>query len=290
MNQLTYIYDTFCKALDNGLEVRVVFFDISKAFDKVWHKGLLYKLHSAGIRGNLLNWISNYLSNRKQKVVLPGTESHFANISAGVPQGSILGPLMFLIYINDIVSNIRSRVNLFADDTSLYMVVNSPVETAAVMQADIERINSWADQWLVKFNPAKSESLLISRKLNRPNHPTLSMQNTPIPEVKVHKHLGIFIANDCSWHEHIAYIKDKAWNRINIMRRLKHTLDRKALDIIYCSFIRPIIEYSDVVFDNCCHYEKDDLEKIQIEAARIVSGCTKLVSITELYREVGGKH
>jgi len=113
------------------------------------------------------------------------------------------------------------------------------------------------------------------------------MQNTPIQEVKVHKHLGIFIANDCSWHEHIAYIKDKAWNRINIMRRLKHTLDRKALDIIYCSFIRPNIENSDVVFDNCCHYEKDDLEKIQIEAARIVSGCTKLVSITELYREVG---
>ena len=149
VNQLTYIYDTFCKALDNGLEVRVVFFDISKAFDKVWHKGLLYKLHSAGIRGNLLNWISNYLSNRKQKVVLPGTESHFANISAGVPQGSIVGPLMFLIYINDIVSNLRSRVNLFADDTNLYMVVNSPDETAAVMQADIERINSWADQWLV---------------------------------------------------------------------------------------------------------------------------------------------
>ena len=96
--------------------------------------------------------------------------------------------MIFLIYINDIVSNLRSRVNLFADDTSLYMVVNSPVETAAVMQADIERINSWADQWLVKFNLAKSDSLLISRKLNRPNHPTLSMQNTPITEVKVHKH------------------------------------------------------------------------------------------------------
>ena len=254
VNQLTYIYDKFCKALDNGLEVRVVFFDISKAFDKVWHKGLLHKLHCAGIRGDLLKWISNYLSDRKQKVVLPGVESRFANISAGVPQGSILGPLMFLIYINDIVSNIHSCVNLFADDTSLYMIVNSPDQTATLMQADIDRINTWAQQWLVTFNPSKSESLIISRKLNKPIHPPLTMQNVTIPEVCVHKHLGLHLTNDCSWHEHIAHIKDKAWTRINIMRRLKHTLDRKALEVIYCSFIRPILEYSDVVFDNCCQF------------------------------------
>jgi len=95
VNQLTYIYDTFCRALDNGLEVRVVFFDISKAFDKVWHKGLLCKLQHAGIRGNLLSFLSNYLTDRKQTVILPGSHSTPIEILAGVPQGSILGPLMF---------------------------------------------------------------------------------------------------------------------------------------------------------------------------------------------------
>ena len=131
VNQLVSLYDTFVKALDDGLEVRVVFFDISKAFDKVWHNGLLSKLNHAGIKGNLFNWFSSYLSNRQQRVVLPGTSSDLTTISAGVPQGSILGPLLFLVFINDIVTNINSNINLFADDTSLYMVVNSPTETAS---------------------------------------------------------------------------------------------------------------------------------------------------------------
>jgi len=167
VNQLTYIYDTFCRALDNGLEVRVVFFDISKAFDKVWHRGVLYKLQQAGIRGNLLSFLSNYLTDRKQKVIIPGAHSSPMEILAGVPQGSILGPLMFLVYINDIIADIQAHIHLFADDTSLFMVVNSPNETAAVLQADIDKISSWADKWLVSFSPSKSESMLISRKIKK---------------------------------------------------------------------------------------------------------------------------
>ena len=95
VNQLVDIYNTFCRALDEGKEVRAVFFDISKAFDRVWHKGLLYKLHSVGISGNLLEWFADYLSERKQRVVLPGVSSDWSTLEAGVPQGSILGPLLF---------------------------------------------------------------------------------------------------------------------------------------------------------------------------------------------------
>ena len=113
------------------------------------------------------------------------------------------------------------------------------------------------------------------------------MNQQPINEVNLHKHLGITFSSDCKWHDHIIEVKTKAWHRINIMRKLKFTLDRKSLETIYLSFIRPLLEYADVVWDNCTQYEVDELEKIQIEAARIVTGATKLVSIDSLYTETG---
>ena len=195
-NQLIDIYNTFCKALDDGKEVRAVFCDISKAFDRVWHKGLLFKLKQAGIGSTLLQWIANYLLNRKQRVLIPGGSSDWLPIGAGVPQGSILGPLLFLIYINDIVMHINSTVRLFADDTSLYLIVDDPVEAARCLNADLALIHQWAERWLVKFNAAKSESLLVSRKILKPFHPPLLMNNEPIKEVSSHKHLGLFLSND----------------------------------------------------------------------------------------------
>ena len=114
------------------------------------------------------------------------------------------------------------------------------------------------------------------------------MQDVQIEEVEYHKHLGVILSNDCSWHQHISYIKQKAWCRINIMRKLKFKLDRKSLEIIYIAFIRPILEYTvvHVIWDNCADYEKEQLEKIQNEAARIATGTTNLVSIENLYKEI----
>ena len=139
--QLINLYGSFCEAVDNGKEVRVVFLDISKAFDRVWHRGLLHKLHYIGISGDLLKWFENYLSNREQKVVINGKASSYLKIPAGVPQGSILGPLLFLVYINDIVLELNCCIRLFADDTSLYIVVENPNASTILLNSSIGTIH-----------------------------------------------------------------------------------------------------------------------------------------------------
>ena len=184
----------------------------------------------------------------------------------------------FLLYINDIVVDIRSSIRLFADDTSLYIIVDNPDHAAQLLNEDLEKITTWAETWLVKFNPDETESLLISRKTSGPTHPPVFMLNQEINEVDKHKRLGNVLSG--SWHHHINYIKEKAWARINIMRKLNFLLDRKSLETIYSSFIRPVIEYADIIWDTCTQNDKQELEKIQIEAARISTVCLSLVFIT----------
>ena len=150
-----------------------------------------------------------------------------------------------------------------------------------------KKITEWADKWLVTFNPIKTESMIISRKKTALVHPPLNMYNQQIIQVDFHRHLGINLSNNCLWHSQIDLIKNKAWPKINILKKIKFTMDRKTLEIIYMSFIRSLLEYADTIWDNCTNYEKDDLDKIQHEAARIVTGTTKLVSIDDLYNETG---
>ena len=132
-NQLSYLINEIHEAFEDpkSLEVRAVFLDISKAFDKVWHEGLIFKLKQNGVSGKLLSFFQSYLSNRKQRVTLNGFHSEFASIESGVPQGSVLGPLLFLVYINDLEKGVKSNVKFFADDTMLYSVVKDPAISAA---------------------------------------------------------------------------------------------------------------------------------------------------------------
>ena len=141
-SQLIFLYHTFCQAVDRGKEIRVVFCDIRKAFDRVWHRGLLYKLSSASFKGDLLRRLSSYLSNRTQRVVLNGQSSECASVKAGVPQGSIIGPLLFLIYINDIDDQIGTNSRLFADDTSLYITVETPDRAALLLNSDLQTVHA----------------------------------------------------------------------------------------------------------------------------------------------------
>ena len=134
-----------------------MFLDISKAFDKVWHQGLLYKLKHNGISGNLLETLTDLLKDRKQRVVLNGKSSSWANVEVGVPQGSILGPLLFLIYICDLPDNLLTNVKVFADDTSFFSVVYDITTFSCDLNYDLNRLREWAFQWKMNFNPEPSK-------------------------------------------------------------------------------------------------------------------------------------
>ena len=141
INQLLAITHEIYKSFDDGFEVRGVFLDISNAFGKVWHEGLIFKLKQNGISGNLINLLCDFLRNRKQRVLLNGQVSDWSDVRAGVPQGSILGPLLFLIYINDLSEGLSSNAKLFADDTSLFSVIHDSNTSALGLNSDLAKIN-----------------------------------------------------------------------------------------------------------------------------------------------------
>ena len=285
--QLLHTYHMFCEAVDSAKEVRVVFCDISKAFDRVWHRGLIHKLRDMGCSESLLKWFKSYLSNRRQRVVLNGLASGWTFSMAGVPQGSILGPLLFLVYINDIVNELQAHVRLFADDTSLYIVVENPNNAAVTLNNDLSFISTWGDDWLVNFNVTKNLSMILSLKRDQPFHPPLYMNGVLVRNTSSHKHLGLTLANNCSWTEHINNITSTAWHRLNLLRVLKFKINRNALEKMYISFIRPLLEYSNVVWDNASTDSKKQLESVHNEAARIITGATKLCSIAKLHADLG---
>lgn len=154
--QLIDIYHQIAQSFDSKLHTGLIFCDISKAFDRVWHKGLLFKLKQCGIGGQVFNWITDYLSGREQRVIMGTSLSRFNTISAGVPQGSVLGPLLFLIYVNDISDHLLSITRLFADDTSLACTTSNIADLEGILNHDLRVLTQWSKQWLVTFNPNKT--------------------------------------------------------------------------------------------------------------------------------------
>ena len=285
VNQLAYLYHTFCEALDDKKDVRIVFCDVSKAFDRVWHKGLIYKLQKLGIHGSLLSWLRNYLSDRSQRVVIRGQTSAWGSVNAGVPQGSVLGPLLFLVYINDLTEAVDCDIKLFTDDSTLYITVDDHEVGADILNRNLTKIKEWANVWLVNFNPQKTESMVVSNKKSL-KYPPLSYDNTQISEVDHHKHLGLTFSRDLSWSNHIQSILAKVGKLKDVMLYLKNRIDRLTLETIYLTYIRPKLEYGSVIWSDCSDRDKNLLEKCQLYFARIVTGARKGTSTDKLYNDV----
>ena len=287
-----------------GLEVRSIYLDMSKAFDKVWHEGLLFKLKQNGIEGNLLNLFQNYLTNRKQRVVLNGMESNWGDIRAGVPQGSVLGPLLFLIYINDLGEGIESHVKFFADDTSLFSIIKDPIVSADKLQHDLNSISEWARQWKMSFNPdptKQAEEILFSHKKIKVDHPPLHFNNIEVKRVTDHKHLGLTLDSKLSFVKHITEKIGNARKGIGIIKHLSPYLPLKTRDQIFKMHVRPHLDYCDVIYhipvkpremsnfdcSRTLQYLMKLLESTQYQAALAVSGAWKGTSREKIYEELG---
>ena len=206
-----------------SLEVRCIFLDLSKAFNRVWHNSLIHKLKNIGIDDNILSLIESFFHNRYQRVVLNGQSSKWQNVNTGVPQGSVLGPLFFLIYINDLPQGLHSDVKLFADDTSLFSVIHDVDASSATLNNDLVKIQEWAYNWKMSFNPDKNKQakeVIFSRKLRKVFHPNLSFNDQPIERSVAHKHLGLTLDEKLSFTNCINDKINKTLKGVGLLRKL----------------------------------------------------------------------
>ena len=221
--------------------------DISKAFDKVCHKGLLFKLERIGISGDLLSLLKSFLSNRFQRVVINGQYSSWSPVLAGVSQGSILEPLLFVIYINDLPENLQSMVKLLADGKSLYSTLYVPNISASQLEIDLKKISHLAYKFLTGLSK-QAQEVTISRKTVKIIHPTIIFNNVPVARTTCQKHLGLYLAEKLNFYDHINAKVSKA-KGVGIIKRLSNTLPRNSLLTIYKSFIRPYLDCCDIIYD-----------------------------------------
>ena len=303
INQLISITHTIFQAFDCNppLDVRSVYLDISKAFDRVWHDGLIHKLKRCGVSGQFLSLIKSFLKDRKQRTVLNGQCSNWGDILAGVPQGSILGPLFFLVYINDLTSDLKCNVKLFADDTSLFTVAREVNEAAQHMNHDLQLVSQWAHKWRMSFNPdpqKQAVEVLFSRKRSEIDHPVLLFNNIPVKKVNEHKHLGIILDSKLSFLPHIKAAISKTRKGIGLLKYLSIYLPRHTLNELYKLYVRPHLDYGDIIYhipakeddfsqDIILPNLMEKLESVQYSAALAVTGTWRGTSREKLYAELG---
>ena len=199
--QLLQLVEDLGKQFIKGNQIDLVLLDFSKAFDKVNQLKLLFKLSQHGVKCNTLYWIRSFLLGRTQAVVLEGERSPEAPVTSGVPQGSVLGPFLFLLYINDLPQNIQSQVRLFADDTAVHLTVTSS-EDANTLQADLDTLQEWKSTWDMEFNPSKCQVLHITRS-RQPLQSQYTLQGQFLESVDSAKYLGVNITQDLNWNHHI---------------------------------------------------------------------------------------
>ena len=267
----TQLLSLFQDLSSNPSQTDLIIMDFSKAFDKVPHRRLQYKLNWYSIRGTTHAWIQNFLQGRSQRVVSEGTQSSSHPVLSGVPQGTVLGPILFLIYINDLPDEASSStIRLFADDCILYRSIKTQ-QDSTLLQHDLNSIAQWELTWQMKFNIDKCYTMQAGRTRHKILN-TYTLHDHPLPITHSTKYLGITISNDLKWNKHISNITSKANSTLGILRRnlrlssTSHTVKTHA----YQALVRPHLEYASAVWDPHTHCNTQKLEMVQRRAARYV--------------------
>lgn len=283
--QLLEFTNDIATNLNRGLQSDVCVLDFSKAFDKVGHQRLLHKLRWYGISGKTNNWIASFLSSRQQTVVVDGKSSEPLPVLSGVPQGSVLGPCLFLLYINDIAEDLHSKIRLFADDTMIYLTIKNTPD-AHHLQEDLDKLAAWEATWMMQFHPGKCEIISISKK----SHPIVynyTLHGQTLRHVDVVKYLGVNISKDLRWEHHIDYVAAKAMKPLNFLRRNLKIGNTTVKSNAYKSIVRPILEYGQTVWDPYTATMTSRLEMVQRRAARFVTGQhAKTASVTDMLKKL----
>ena len=218
--------------------------NILEALDKVWHKDLIFKIKQNGISANLLNLLFDFLRNRKQRVLLNGQVSDWPDVRAGVPQDSILHPVLFLKYIDDLSDKFSSNAKLLADDTSLFSVIHESSTSALELNSDLAKIKRWAFQWEMSFNPnpkKQAQEVIFSRKSKAISHPPLVFNNNNVIQTTSQKHLGIILDTRLSFEKRLKIVLCKINKTIGLIRKLQNLLPRTALITLYEAFVSPTL-------------------------------------------------
>jgi hypothetical protein len=263
--QLLTTVNDLQKSNNADIQTDVIVLDFSKAFDTVPHKKLLHKLQHYGIKGPVLKWIQSFLINRTMKVVLEGESSDEAAVESGVPQGTVLGPLLFLCHINDLPTSVKSTVRLFADDCLLYRQIKS-MQDHILLQKDLKSLEEWAGKWGMRFNAKKC--FVLPTKKRSPYFYTLNKEI--LKHVDETPYLGVEISADLKWSKHVGNICKKASSKLGFLRRNLGTCEPEFRRMAYISLIRSSLEYGATVWDPYLVKDVTKLERIQRQAARFI--------------------
>ena len=264
-NLLDFFNDVF-KMYDDTRSVDIVYLDFQKAFDKVPHKRLLNKIYTHGIIGNSHKWLKDWLFERKQRVVINGTTSSWRDVMSGVPQGSVLGPILFLIYINDIDEGLMCKVSKFADDTKIATKVTTSHDKEK-LQTDIDHLVSWANKWQMKFNVEKCKVLHIG---SNNDHVQYSMNGIQLGNVDKEKDLGVIISNDLKPSHHCKEVVKTANKLIGFIGRTFEHKTEKVILTLYNSLVRPNLEYCVQFWSPYYRKDIDKLERVQRRVTKMI--------------------
>ena len=279
--QLVTTIEDLARGLQERQQIDLLILDFSKAFDVVSHRLLLGKLDYYGIRGNTLGWVTDWLTGRTQRVVIDGECSEDAPVLSGVPQGTVLGPLMFILYINDISAGTSSSVRLFADDCLLYRVVDS-TRDASLLQGDLRQMCRWAEDWEMDFNPSKCYKLSITKRRNPMSYP-YTINGVMLKHVSSNPYLGAELDATLSWNHQMKKTLTKSQRTLNLCRRNLHNCSKKTKETAYKTMVRPTLEYASSAWDPHVQKQVDNLEAVQNKAARFVVGdYSHQSSVTEM--------
>ena len=280
--QLLEVLDKWTEAIDKGYSIDCVYMDYQKAFDTVPHRRLLQKAKAYGVTRQILGWIESFLSGRKQIVMVNGENSSWKDVTSGIPQGSVLGPLLFVLFINDLPDIVDSDAYLFADDTKIFKIITQQGDRE-VLQRDLDKLNTWSDNWLLRFHPDKCKVMYIGRR--RDSEQQYKLRETTLQQADEEKDIGVIIDKDLTFDQHISEKVNKANSMFALLRRTFRYMDTETFVPLYKTLVRTHLDFASAVWSPYKQKHIEQIESVQRRATKQLPGL-KGLSYSERLRKL----